>query len=121
MRAIEFIQENKDGKLNKISSNAMTQTDKFKDDGSDRAYTLNRIMMATAVADGSNTKPVDINQASWQEDYNTAHPYTEQEMNMMQSAYNTVDSKVKKVVKRKESKEHPEVNTISPVTGFKGY
>ena len=110
MRAFEFIAENKNGKLNTIAKRAMKPTTKFKDAGSDRAYTLNRVMMATAVADGKSSKSVDINQASWNADYNTAHPYTQEEELMLQSAYNTVPSETHKVTTHKRSQEHPAVN-----------
>lgn len=121
MRASEFVFENRNGKLNTVAQRAMKPTTKFKDVDSDRAYTLNRVMMATAVAGGKDTKAVDINQASWNEDYNTAHPYTEEEERMLQAAYNTVATDKQHVVKHKRSQEHPAVNRISPVTGFKGY
>ena len=120
MRAHQFISEHKNGKLNKVAKNAMVAADKFKGE-TGRTYTLNRVMMAAAVSDGKSTKPVDINQTSWSGDYNTAHPFTDEEHKMMQSAYNTVSSTKKSIVKDRKSKEHPAVNTSSPVTGFKGY
>jgi hypothetical protein len=42
--------------------------------GYDRTYHLNRIMMATAMADGSSKKPVDMDSASFTEKYNVAFP-----------------------------------------------
>lgn len=49
-------------------------------------------MMATAMADGKDGKAVDMDQNSWAEKFNVARPYSEAEMNMMKSAFATVDS-----------------------------
>jgi hypothetical protein len=59
MRAHEFINEGKKGSVPKRHNKAQPGGYKFKDDGTDRTYHLNRIMMATAMADGKNKKPVD--------------------------------------------------------------
>jgi hypothetical protein len=81
---------------------------------------LNRVMMATAMADGIN-KP-DIDSESWVGKRSTAHPYTEVEQDMLKHAYEAVgvpyndlnDGDLK-------SKEFPGTNTVSPIKPFKGY
>ena len=76
MRASEFIIETRTlAKPTKRQQNASVGMSKFRDPGGyDRTYELNRIMMATACADG--TTPLDIDAESWSGRYNTAHPYT---------------------------------------------
>ena len=59
--------------------------------------------------------------ASWVEKYNTAHPYTEQESNMIQGALKTIGSDSDHIIADHRSLEHPDTHKISPVTGFKGY
>ena len=50
----------------------------FRDVGGyDRIYHLNRMMMATAMADGRSKKAVDMPDSSWYEKYNIAFPYTD--------------------------------------------
>ena len=45
----------------------------FRDDGTDRIYNLNRVMMAAALADGKSTSAVKgAHESSWNNKYNTA-------------------------------------------------
>jgi hypothetical protein len=67
------------------------------------------------MADGKTNKPVDMAQSSWVEKYNTAHPYTDAEHKMMQSAFKTVDSEHHEVVPHSKSQEHKETYKTSPV------
>lgn len=122
MRAFEFIIENAEGKLSKRQQNATVGLSKFRDPGGyDRIYELNRVMMATACADGTES-PLDLDKASWVGKYNTAQPYTKQEANMMKQAYKAVGSDYEDINHGDlRSQEHPAVNTKSPVKGFKGY
>ena len=94
---------------------------KFRDPGGyDRTYELNRVMMATAMADGSD-KPLEMDQASWVGKYNTAQPYTKEEQKMLKQAFKSVGSETFDLNKGDlESREHPEVNVASPVKAFKG-
>jgi hypothetical protein len=78
----------------------------FRDDGVDRIYNLNRVMMAAAMADGKSTKPIKgAHSSSWNDKYNTAHPYTEEDH----------------MVSDHRSTEPETTHKTSPVTGFKGY
>jgi hypothetical protein len=121
MRAQEFIIEG-EGKMHKHAAAASQGTHKTRDKGGyDRTNHLNRLMMATAMADGKSKKPVDMDSASWIEKYNTAHPYTEEEHNMLHQAMATIPTEHKEVVPFSKSQEADDTHKISPVIGFKGY
>lgn len=83
--------------------------------GYDRTYHLNRIMMATAMADGRNENPVDMDAASFVEKYNVAVPYSDAEELMMYQAMATIPTDAKELVKRGRSKESADTNAVSPV------
>jgi hypothetical protein len=92
--------------------------------GYDRTNHLNRVMMAAACHDGKSKKAIPRDQmdpASWVEKYNTAHPYTKEEDNMIHGAMKTIGAESHHVVSDHRSIEHPEVHKISPVKGFAGY
>jgi hypothetical protein len=83
--------------------------------GYDRVYHQHRIMMAMAMADGKSTKAVDSPESSWNEKFNTHHPYTQEEYNMILSAFNTVPTDFDHVSKFGKSVEPAGANTVSPV------
>ena len=121
MRAKDFIVE-REGKLAKDFSKAMPAVHKTRDKGGyDRTNHLNRLMMAAAMADGRSRKPVEMDEASWIEKYNTMHPYTEQEHNMIHQAMATIPTEHKEVSKFGRSQESDDTHKVSPVKGFKGY
>jgi len=121
MRASEFLGES-DGQMGYRAAVASQGTHNTRDVGGyDRLNHLNRIMMATAMADGKSKKAVDMDSASWVEKYNTSHPYTEEEHNMLYQAMATIPSEHKAVVKFSKSQEPADTHKTSPVTGFKGY
>jgi hypothetical protein len=94
--------------------------DKMRDVGGyDRVYHINRMMMAMAMHDGKSKKPVDMPDSSWVEKYNTAHPYTDAEHNMVAGAMKTVPTDHHVVQKRSKSKEPDEVHKVSPVAARK--
>ena len=122
MRASEFITETRTlAKPTKRQQNATVGMSKFRDPGGyDRTYELNRIMMATACADGIS--PLKIDAESWAGRYNTAHPYTEIERDMLRQAYDAVGSDTEDLNGEDlVSREMPNTNVTSPVTGFKGW
>jgi len=134
MRALEFITEAKiephpeqeKGKtqpsLNPDHAAPMQGIHKARDIGGyDRVYHMNRLMMAMAMADGRSRDAVDMDSASWTEKYNTIHPYTDMEENMIHQAFATVPSDHKHEVAKKKSTEPDHVHRVSPVTAFKGY
>jgi hypothetical protein len=121
MRAREFIVET-EGAMHPHAQAASRGTHKTRDKGGyDRTNHLNRMMMATAMADGKSKKAVDMDEASWVEKYNTAHPYTEEEHNMLHQAMATIPAEHKQVVPFSKSQEMADTHKISPVKGFKGY
>jgi hypothetical protein len=77
-------------------------------------------MMATACSDGVNQIPVDAE--TWSGRYNTAHPYTEIEAEMLKHAYEAVGSEVQDLNHGdNRSLELDSTNIKSPVVGFKGF
>lgn len=122
MRAKEFVAENAEGKISPRQQNATVGLHKFRDPGGyDRTYELNRVMMAVACADGTDA-PLELDKASWAGKYNTANPYTKEEHKMLKQAFKAVGTDTKDLNHGDlESKEHPGVNSTSPVKAFNGY
>lgn len=121
MRAWEFINEAK-GKIHKDSENAMQGTHSVRDSKHlDRAYHFNRLAMALSMADGKSTNAVDMDEASWSENYNTVHPYSDVEERMLTQAIKTIPTEYKMNVGDRKSKEPESTNKVSPVNGFKGF
>jgi hypothetical protein len=121
MRAREFIAE-RDGTIGTRRQAATVGLDVFGDaERTNSDYTLNRVMMAVAMADGSNT-PIKMDAKSWVGKKRSAHPYTKIEQNMLKQAFKAAGADYKDLNNGDlDSEEHPEVNTASPVVGFKGY
>jgi ribonuclease BN (tRNA processing enzyme) len=119
MKIIEIIVEHGStpaGTLHPDHHAGMGRVAKSRDVGGyDRVYHQNRLMMATALADGHSTKAVDMPEASWVEKYNTHHPYTEEENNMIKAAMKTIPTDHKVISNDAKSREAKEVNRTSPV------
>lgn len=121
MRASDFLDESKTGKLSKRKQVATRGLHKFRDEQyADRVYELNRIMMAAASTDG--TFLPDIDHESWAGRHDIAAPYTQEESNMLKMAY-AVNGTVFKDLNNGDlrSQELPGTNTQSTVKPFKGY
>jgi hypothetical protein len=121
MRASEFLTERKVAKPTNRQAIATRGLHKFRDPGGyDRTYELNRIMMATACADG--VTPLALDAETWSGRYNTAHPYTDIEAAMLKQAYGAVGSEMHDLNHGDmKSKELESTNTKSLVKPFKGY
>jgi hypothetical protein len=121
MRANEFINEAKQGKISKRQQSATRGVNTFHDAAlANSDYVLNRVMMAAASSDGKS--PIDMNSMSWVGKERTAQPYTEVEQNMLKLAYKAAGAKWHDVNKGDmNSEELTSTNTTSPVKGFKGY
>jgi hypothetical protein len=121
MRAHEFLIEKHIGKIGKRKSQATVGLNKFRDaDLADRAYELNRVMMAAAATDG--TFVPDIDNESWAGRYNLAMPYTDVEQRMLEKAFQAVGSEHEDLNRGDlRSQELASTNTTSPVKGFPGY
>ena len=109
-------------KINPDHAATLKNVHKTRDVGGyDRIYHMNRMGMAMAMADGKSHKPVDMDSASWVEKYNTIHPYTPEEENMVHQAMATIPTDHKHVSDSHRSVEPDHVHKISPVSSFKGY
>ena len=121
MRAYEFINEDvtkghNGGKLSHNVAKVTRGMHKVRDIGGyDRTYYLNRLGMGMAMADGSDKKPVTMDSSSFVEKYNTIHPYTEAEHNMLHQAMGAVPSDHEQVVPWSKSEEPDDINRASPV------
>lgn len=121
MRASEFITEGK-GKVHDHATSATKGIVRVRDVGGyDRTYHMNRLWMAMAMADGKSQDAVDMDYESFAEKYNTVHPFTEEEYNMLVSAMKTVPSDHKTIVPYSKSEEPTDTNKKSLVVGFKGF
>jgi hypothetical protein len=122
MRAQEFVAES-DGNatISKRNQSGTRGLNTFSDaERWNSDYTLNRVMMAAACTDG--TFVPDIDKKSWFGKGKTAHPYTEQEQNMLKMAYRAAGAKWSDLNSGDmDSEEVPGTNTTSPVKGFRGY
>lgn len=122
MRAREFIVEKQlsKGEVSKRNSESSRGLHLFTDNNYDRLYTLNRIMMATASADGSTD--FEMPPDSWVGKNNTAHPYTKEEVAKLKQAYKKVGVKMNDLNDGDlNSHELESTNATSPVSGFKGW
>lgn len=116
MRAKEFIAENAGGKMSKRQTAASRGVFKARDVGGyDRVYHLNRMMMAMAMSDGMSQDAVEMDYSSFAEKYNTIHPYTQEEYNMMISAKKSLPTEFEEVVPYSKSQEPEDTQTKSAV------
>jgi hypothetical protein len=123
MKAREFVNEHKKvGKISKRLRYATRGLNKFRDmEFADRVYELNRIGMAVASNNGKEFSfPIDGE--SWSGRNDVAAPYTQEEQDMLNMAYDAVGTKHWDLNKGDmRSQEHPGVYKNSPVKAFKGY
>lgn len=122
MRANEFISEGKKrAKITNRQGRASVGLDLFRDPQfADRVYELNRVMMAAAMADGTN--PINVDQEAWSGRENIAAPYSAIEQKMLTQAFKAIGSEHKDLTNGDlRSQEVPGTYTTSPVQGFKGF
>lgn len=120
MRAVEFIFENRKGKLSKRQQQPTRGLNIFADNQFDRQYDLNRVMMAVACSDGVN--PIEMNPESWSGKNNTAHPYTKEEQDMLKLAYKAAGITFTDLNKGDlRSQEVESTNKHSIVVPFRGF
>jgi hypothetical protein len=127
MRAREFVSEGHPNAgtghtsdLHGHHDNVMKGVSRSRDVGGyDRIYHMNRLMMAMAMHDGKGTHPVDSAKDTWFEKYNTMHPMTQEEDNMIRGAMKTVPTDGRHVSKFSKSKEPDDVHRVSPVPAKK--
>jgi hypothetical protein len=121
VRAREFVAEDRVGKVGHRRQQATVGLTKFRHNThQDRIYELNRVMMAVAGTDG--TFVPDIDQESWVGKNNIATPYTKEEQDMLEKAFQAVGSTYEDLNHGDYySQEIDSVNATSPIQGFKGY
>ena len=119
MKINEIINENTRPNPAKEVTTSSTGEWLFRDEGVDRVYNLNRVMMAAAMHDGKSEKSVEMDKASWVEKYNVARPYTEHEHKMMKGALKTVGADSHHSISDHRSREQDDTNKVSP-TGRTG-
>jgi hypothetical protein len=122
VRAQEFVTEMRQGKLSTRHQSATVGLNVFSDsEKANSDYTLNRVMMAAAMADGSN-EAIKMNGKSWVGKTRTAHPYTKVEQNMLKQAFKAAGANWQDLNHGDlDSEEVESTNTQSPLRGFKGY
>ena len=116
LRSRDFVKEGKVTTRSHEEDMVSQGTTRTRDVGGyDRVYHMNRLMMAMAMADGKSVKAVDSPSETWAEKFNTHHPYTKEEDNMVKSAMKTVPTDGKEISKFSKSAEPKDVNKTSPV------
>jgi hypothetical protein len=122
MRAREFVAEaDGNAKISKRNQSSTRGLHTFSDgERWNTDYTLNRVMMAVACTDG--TFVPDLDKKSWFGKGKTAHPYTQEEQDMMKMAYQAAGAEWSDLnLGDMTSEELPNTNVTSPVKGFQGY
>jgi hypothetical protein len=120
MRAREFVTEQK-GEITKRQQYGTVGLHLFGDSRRQNStYTLNRLMMAAAATDG--TFDPELDEESWIGKARSAHPYTQEEVEILKRAYRAVGATYKDLNRGDiASEEPPGGNDRSPIQGFKGY
>jgi hypothetical protein len=121
MRAHEFVAEGANARISKRQQFGTRGLNIFGD-GERRSsdYTLNRVMMAAAMTDGTFVPELD--EKSWFGKDKTAYPYTEEEQNMLKMAFKAAGADWSDLNSGDmDSEEPPGGNVTSPINAFKGY
>jgi len=81
-------------------------------------YTHYRLMMALAMSNGRD--PISMDDKSWFGKRKTAHPYTQEEVDMLKQSYQAVGANYEDLNDGDlNSQEHPAVNKSSPIAKTK--
>lgn len=121
MRANEFINEAKKTKISKRQQQSTRGLNTYSDaEKANSDYTMYRISMAVACADGKT--PVDMDQQSWVGKKKTTHPYSKEEQDMLKHAYKAAGASYSDINKGDmESRELDSTQKQSPIMSFRGY
>jgi hypothetical protein len=121
MRAQEFITE-RDGKIGKRRQAATRGLTLFSDaERTNSDYTLNRVMMAVAMANGDGSI-IDMDEKSWIGKRRGAYAYTPIEQEMLKQAFKAAGAEYTDLnAGDMDSEEVQSTNKQSPVVAFKGY
>lgn len=115
MRAREFITEVKKGKLTKRQQQSSKGIHKYRDaEKANTDYVGFKLGQAVAMADGHT--PFEIDAVSWHGKSKTAHPYTQEEADMLKQAYKAVGAAYQDLNHgNMNSEELDTINTHGPV------
>lgn len=118
MRAKEFIIERHQGKIPPRQQYPTRGLHVFSDGEKwNGDYTQYRLGLVLACANGKD--PVDVDWKSWVGKQKTAHPYTQEEVDMLKQAYEAAGADYIDLNNGDlESKELNSVNTVSPVSNW---
>ena len=116
MKANEFVNEAKVGKLHPSHKSAINRSSKFSDDDRGTNHAFNRIGLAVAGTDGKNMEH-DLDEESWIGTHNLALPYSEEEHAMMAHAYKKLNMDYHMAV-HKKSGESDDTHKVSPVANL---
>jgi hypothetical protein len=121
MRAQEFITE-RDGKIGKRRQAATRGLTLFSDsERTNSDYTLNRVMMAAAMANGDGSI-IDMDEKSWIGKRRGAYAYTPIEQEMLKQAFKAAGAVYTDLnAGDMDSEEVQSTNKQSPVVAFRGY
>jgi hypothetical protein len=121
MRAQEFITE-RDGKIGKRRQAATRGLTLFSDsERTNSDYTLNRVMMAVAMANGDGSI-IDMDEKSWIGKRRGAYAYTPIEQEMLKQAFKAAGADYTDLnAGDMDSEEVQSTNKQSPVVAFRGY
>jgi hypothetical protein len=121
MRAQEFITE-RDGKIGKRRQAATVGLMLFSDgERTNSDYTLNRVMMAAACANGDGSA-IDMDEKSWIGKRRGAYAYTPVEQEMLKQAFKAAGAVYTDLNSGDlESEELGSTHIHSPIQAFKGY
>lgn len=119
MKIKEVILENSPAKISKRLQQSTVGLNLFRDtEFADRIYELNRVMMAAAMADGTN--PLQIDHESWAGRHDVAAPYTKEEQQILKQAFAAVGSWHRDLNKGDlRSQELDSTNKKSPIAKYK--
>ena len=120
MRATEFISEEiTQKKITKRQSQSTAGLNTYSDEEKwNGDYVAYRLGMAVACANGVD--PIDIDSKSWIGKSKSAHPYTQEEQDMLKQAYKAAGASYKDLNHGDmKSRELDTVNKVSPVAASK--
>jgi hypothetical protein len=112
----------RDGKIGRRRQAATRGLVLFSDsERTNSDYTLNRVMMAAAMADGSDNM-INMDEKSWIGKRRGAYPYTPEEDKMLKQAFRAAGATYTDLNQGDMNSEELEsTNKQSPVQAFKGY
>jgi hypothetical protein len=118
MRAKEFIVEKTDGKMSKRQNQSTRGVNTFSDaERWNSDYVAYRVGLAVACTDGINTPEVD--RKSWIGKSKAAFPYTQQEQDMLDLAFDAVGANAQNLNNGDiKSKELEDTHIVSPVANW---